>query len=54
CQEGDQSFSQCLELGVHEQLHNGKKSHNCLEYGKSFSQRSSMIHHGVIRSGERP
>ncbi|NXH87299.1 ZSC20 protein, partial [Edolisoma coerulescens] len=51
CWEGDQRSSQSLDL---EQLHDGERTHKCLECGKSFSWRCSLIHHQRIHTGERP
>ncbi|NXQ63652.1 Z354C protein, partial [Anthoscopus minutus] len=44
--------SQSLELGVHEQLHNGEKLHRCSKCQKSFSWRSHMINHMAIHTGD--
>ncbi|NXF28281.1 ZN397 protein, partial [Rhodinocichla rosea] len=48
------SFSQSLELVVHEKLHDGEKPHKCLERGKSFKQSSTLIRHQMIHTGEWP
>ncbi|NXR89997.1 ZN845 protein, partial [Hypocryptadius cinnamomeus] len=42
------------ELGVHEQFHDGEKSHKCSECGKSFSWTCYMIYHQRSHTGERP
>ncbi|RMB92700.1 hypothetical protein DUI87_30846 [Hirundo rustica rustica] len=52
CQEGSQRSSQSSELV--EKPHGGEKPHKCLECGKGFSWRSSLIEHQVIHTGERP
>ncbi|RMB88768.1 hypothetical protein DUI87_34858 [Hirundo rustica rustica] len=54
CQEGRQSFSQCSELVVPEQPHDGDKPHKCLESVKSFSWNSLLIRHQQIHTRERP
>ncbi|NXP43027.1 ZN394 protein, partial [Leiothrix lutea] len=53
-QGGSQRCSHILELGVPEQLHNGKKPHKCSKCEKSFSKRCSLIRHFIIHLGEWP
>ncbi|NXB72292.1 ZSC20 protein, partial [Donacobius atricapilla] len=36
------------------QLRDGEKPHQCLECGKSFRQRSRLIHHQRIHSDKQP
>ncbi|NWY49143.1 ZNF7 protein, partial [Sylvia atricapilla] len=53
-QRGSQRCSHSLELGVHEQLPNGKKPHKCTKCEKSFSKRSSLFCHFIIHLGKWP
>ncbi|NWX63826.1 ZN728 protein, partial [Promerops cafer] len=46
--------SQRSDLVVHEQLHDGGKSHKCLECGMSFRWSSCLRKHRMIHTGERP
>ncbi|NXO88762.1 ZN234 protein, partial [Certhia brachydactyla] len=46
--------SQSSDLLVHEQIHDGKKPHKCLECGKSFRRSSHLICHQMIHTGEKP
>ncbi|NWH99472.1 ZNF3 protein, partial [Tichodroma muraria] len=50
CQEGVRSFIQSSDLVVHKQLCIDEKYYRCLECGKSFSQRSHLIHHQKIHT----
>ncbi|NXO20158.1 Z354C protein, partial [Cisticola juncidis] len=53
-QEGRQKSSWSLELVVYQRLPDGEKSYKCLECEKSFSWRSSLIHHQKINIREQP
>ncbi|NXI13874.1 ZN182 protein, partial [Irena cyanogastra] len=54
CQEGSQSSSQSSEMVVYKQHHIDEKHYRCLECGKSFRQRSHLICHQKIHTGEQP
>ncbi|NWU26541.1 ZSC20 protein, partial [Dyaphorophyia castanea] len=48
------SFTKSWSLVRHQKIHSGEKPYECLECGKSFSERSSLRHHQRIHTGERP
>ncbi|NXT16854.1 ZNF80 protein, partial [Prunella fulvescens] len=54
CQEGSRNFSQNLDLLVYKQHHTDEKHCRCLECGRSFRQRSHLICHQKIHTGEQP
>ncbi|NXM97626.1 ZNF91 protein, partial [Sylvia borin] len=54
CQEDRQRSNWSLELVVYQQFPNEEKPYKCLECEKSFSWRSSLIHHQKIHIREQP
>ncbi|NXH43916.1 ZN570 protein, partial [Dicaeum eximium] len=51
---GSQRSRCSLELVIPEQLHGREKPYRCLECGKSFSQRSSLVTHLRVRLDGTP
>ncbi|NXR67508.1 ZN676 protein, partial [Rhadina sibilatrix] len=54
CQEGRQKSNWSSDLVVYQQFPSGGKPYKCLEFEKSFSWRSSLIHYQLINIGKRP
>ncbi|XP_048360569.1 zinc finger protein 436-like [Sphaerodactylus townsendi] len=48
------NFSDKNPYEIHLQMHNGKKTHQCLECGKTFHCRVELLRHQVKHKGEKP
>ncbi|XP_068112235.1 oocyte zinc finger protein XlCOF6-like [Hyperolius riggenbachi] len=54
CYECGMTFTQDMDLSLHQQDHSTKNIFRCMDCGKSFGYRSLLITHQRIHTGERP